>query len=253
MLNMLLSISLCESIAEAGHSPPMGTASAADEKCQPNFFRVTSQYLATLRFEFRCWNLGWFLDFLYVYRRIQSSYNSRGGDEAYLHSMEGQTTTIRDDNKFSRGNPHDRKWCKRGRGWDSHNLISNLQISIIKIAEFLYKVGFSKLSRVRFAVMALWEKNQGDAFLGSLASPHFLPSVEKREVWELNLVNQWNPRWSSMRSWNRLGEVPLDLPFLSTTNWRRRSRSYTFLATTGRIYTKFLWVLIEFFEYSQGW
>ena len=37
MLKMLLSISLCESIAEAGHSPPMGTASAADEKCQPNF------------------------------------------------------------------------------------------------------------------------------------------------------------------------------------------------------------------------
>lgn len=34
--------------------------------------------------------------------------------------------------------------------------------------------------------MALWEKNQGDAFLGSLASPHFLPSVEKREVWEFN-------------------------------------------------------------------
>lgn len=44
---------------------------------------------------------------------------------------------------------------KRGRGWHSHGFISRLQIIIIKISEFLYKVGESKLSRVRFTVMAL--------------------------------------------------------------------------------------------------
>lgn len=64
-----------------------GRHPAADDEVSTQFFRVESQYLATLRFEFWCWNLGWFLNSLYVYRRLQSSYNCRGGNETYLHSM----------------------------------------------------------------------------------------------------------------------------------------------------------------------